>query len=945
MRRTILIILAFLPALVAVALFRSLDHGPKPRLGRLPADDQDGAALDEPLSGFSGTGTFYRRLAPIVLDGEQFQYPSTYYLLDSWRRAPSGDFEIDGLLVVRNEKPRSITELERDLLDVPNSLGAEDRRALLERERARFDSLEAGRALARGGRTVADCDGFELSEGVEALIPAAEAEGGRLRLSTNDARLDLGEGRLRTLQVPADFRAEHPDYLLQGQGLLARENEQEIRVLARPRFEALGLAPGERRTISASGPLVWRPDPLADGSLPDILDRVRLDFGEVEMRDDLELLLDDIRLQGKTATLRIGKRDGSMRGRLSGFVVEGQVVVESPRGRVAGDRARGLLAEDGSMTLVLEGRPGLVEWHDAAGSERKSFVARCQGPIELKAPPTSARESEPLLLNFDGEVALELPYQDETARLTGESLELKMIRVPLNEAGKEPSSAWRLGEGILRGRTSGQAREHSFSSPRLALQRHYDENGLQIDDLLVLDGPVVVERAGGLSRDDPELKSVIEARRRFELVLPASPFADGRATADGHVRLRENRGRVTERSLDCEHIEIVRGPETTAPGESRMVLKSLLARDSVAARDERGSSLAGELVTWDRVTRLGRVEGGPARAAFVDRLGRRQDLAATLLTFNSASGTVSGEGSVLANLHFPALRLADDREKTDDERVEGRPDLAWEIACGRFAARFSGNLPLSEAVAGAEPQSAELVEIDLETEVRVENPEQRVLADALHYDLRTAAGSARGQPVRVRAERQLDDGSRVEDWLEAEQLLIEPDWTLLRGKSRALLHVVAERQEAGRPTRYEDLKIDCQDDVLLKGNQLDFSGRTRLVRGVAAEGGLDVQADGVAVTFAPAPERSGGRGELRRVTGSGQVVISWRDLSGQGDTLTLDYVDRTVILAAKPGENCELRRGRGTAGRSEVVIYDMDSRKITQTRLRVEKSRTEKEKP
>ncbi len=945
MRRFLLIILAFVPAIAAVILFRSLDRDPKPAVPTAPeGGSQLRDTIEDALTGFSGTGTFYSRLSPIVLEGKQVSYPSTYYLLDEWRREEGGDFVIDGLLVVRNAKPRNLADLEGSLLEIDNSGGAAARRRRLEEARPNYDSLEAGRARASGGRTVADSDSYELEGGVEALVPTLGEPDTRLRIVSERAKIGLAEGRLQVLEIPTAFTADHPRYLLSGEGLRATESRSDVFITRAPLIEARGLPDGSRRRIEAKGGLRWRPDPLADGAAPDILDRVHLDFGEVDVEDEVLIVVDDIELRGRKAHLRIGDRKGGMRGKLSSFELEGEVVMDSPRGRVQGDRARGRIEADGSMALEVTGRRSTVLWRPTREAEQGLFEASCTGPIQVKMPSREMRESRPLALAFDGDVVLDLSGRDEPVHLEGENLVVELARVSVAREGADPVEAWRFVKAVLRGRAKGRARGYEVASPRIEIRRSHDTAGLHLDDRIAMEGPVHVERAGGLGRSDPELRSVIDARRRLELKIPARPGDDLELMADGHVRVRENRGRTTERSLDCEHVEVVQGPEQIAPGVERQVLKSLLARDSVLATDEKGSSLRGELVTWTRALREGRVEGRPARANFVDARGRRQDLAADVLEFNSAGGRVTGAGNVAAKLHFPALRLADEREKTDEELVEGRPPVPWDISCSSFSALFTGTLPLGDRPEGEERVPAELAEFDLQGDVKVENPEQRILADSLHYDLRRTAGTARGRPLRLRALRELGRGERVEDWLEADSAVIEPDWTLLQGKSRALLHVVAEKQEPGRPRRFEDLRIDSRDDVLLKRNELIFSGRTRMTRGVPAEGGLDLQADAVTATFAPAPNRKSGRGELQRVVGIGSVGLAWRDLEGEGELLTVDYVEKRVVLEAKPGGNCSMRRGRGYTARSEVVIYDMDSRKITQTRLRVEKRSTEGEK-
>ena len=936
MRRTILIFLAFLPAIAAWLFFRGWKAEDNKGIRRIDSAivSEKQKIKDEAFVGFTGKGTFYSPLRRKQVAGKDLEYPSAYYLLDEWRRDDKEIFHIKGLLVVQNREPQTLDDVD-NLLVIRNDEKAAGRRQRLEKARFQYNSVKATTAKVSGGPNVAESNRFELSEGIEAVIPSSTPTGKPSILKTASALILLTEGKLSTLSLPEEFQAISEHHEVSGKQLLTTKKSSKLVINEQPRIVLGGGQDTLERSLRGKGPLVWSPDALPDGRSSELMDRAGFEFGNLVIESDIVVTHEDMTLRGDLLEARIGDPNGIDRpGSLVSFEIKGNIELRSPKGRVVGDKARGSIGADGSATVVVEGETIALTWQKSVAGKNKteSFLrATSRGPLSLKIPATARRDEEDLVVRMRKEVVLSLGSKTSSrTEVQGENLEVVLSRIPTNRIDQpHDARAWQLTRAMMRGRVVGKSNDVDVLTPKLLIERIYGRNGLHEWDHITLEGPARVVPRGGLGRDIPgaELKTRVTAKRRIKIELPASPFAETRYLAEGHVQVRELGAQEPSRRIDAEHLFMVLAPKRDGLDLGRKVLVELDAKGSVNARDEKNSLVTADEIHIDRRNGRAHAYGLPAKLEYVDAQGRQQIMRAERFHLDSAGGRLHAERAVEADVFFAkaVLNQSEKDQRTQQKKnlqESKRPEVLWHLYCDTLVANFKGTLPLLE---GHTNEPVSLLDFDLQGSVRLENAEQILTGNRVAYDLRSRSGWAEGKPAKLVVNRN-EDGQKFRDWLEAPRVLLRPEWTLFEGSAKTLIHVRKSgvlKPSDPAPT-WEPVRVSCKKDVLVRSTEAFFSGRTHFERGIKTEGGLVLDADRVIARFSKTPGKATRPGALTKIEGFGNVALTWKDLHGEGDVLDFDYVEKKVVMNMETADGVCRMRAKGVEETGKSVAYDLD---------------------
>ncbi|MFT7618846.1 MAG: lipopolysaccharide export system protein LptA [Planctomycetota bacterium] len=932
MRRYLLIALMFVPIVAAWFLFQELNQESQKGIKRVEKANikASRASAAEALTGFEGKGTFYRHLARIAVGRQDKSYASAYYYLNQWRRDEADNFWIDGLLVVRNPRPRTPEDFD-GLLQISNAESSVRRRTLLEEARHKYNSLFATKAKASGGKNVTGSDHFFLSEGVDAVIPNKDKKVEPYRVTTRDAELKLADGDLDTLLMPGPFTINTPTHTITGIGMEGRGDNSRLLINKDPLITSVAETSGKKpsaETVKGNGPLIWQPDDIVQGEPRTILNRARFDFGYVEIFDDVEVKMDVITIRGDELSARIGNEDKvADPGRLVQLTVRGNVVVKTNRGDISGDEARVVFDNNGGAVIEVEGEEVSLNWAELAlakdGKKKKTLNARATGHLHVRVPNKSERAAKSLEITMDDNVKLHVTDKTNPIDIEGENLVVNFKYLTLEGADPtEDSTAWRLESATMRGHVEGEVKTLNFKSTKLTIDRRYEANGILNSDLLTLEGPAEITRPGGIGRESnsPDLKTTLNAKRRITYILPASPFAVSTAVAEGQVTALESGAKDKNRKLSADWLEIVL-PSSESKSQTA---NSIEAKGSVEVTDEKGSNVLADRVWMDTVKGYAEAEGAPARITFVNKNNQKQLLRAPRILLYSDQSKLEALGGFDGRLYFPTVVLnSDKKEKKDKDPV----DREWEISGKDMWAVFGGHMPLSTKEK-TDTDPIRLLEANLTGRVRVQNPDQILTGNNLNYDFRSKSGTMIGEPARLVSLREIE-GVLLKDWIEAPKVLTQPEWTLFEGLSKARLNIKRQSKSKRDQSTWETLRVDCSKDILIRRDSATFNGRCLLERGVVATGGLRLEADHAIATFSKNEPGSSRPQQLEKIEASGDVSIARDKLRGSGEFLDFDYVENKAIMTGD-GKPCRMwMDSRGLQVEGQSVGYDLTEKTIT----------------
>ncbi len=919
----------FIPIVAAWVLFQGLDQKATKAIRRVEKANirTSRATAADSLTGFEGKGTFYRHLARIEFDRKEYRYTRAYYYLDHWRRDETDIFWIDKLLVVLNPKPHSLAEFT-GLLKISNAEASATRRRRLEEARRNHNSLTAGKAKASGGKNVADSNKFDLTKGVEAIIPNKDLKLEPYVINSTDARLGLDDGELVSLEMPNSFSIKTPTYMITGIGMEGRANESQLVIKKNPRIanhETAKTKPLPGRVLRGRGPLIWLPDDVVPGEVRAVLSRARFDFGHLKIFGDVRIELPDITISADELKARVGHEDGkSDAGKLNNFKLKGSVVVTTPRGVIRGDEGRVTLDRDGGAIIWVEGKVVDVKWqslvHSSSEESKQTLHARSLGRLRVKVPRQEDRRTQPLEIDMVDTVVVDIKDVKNPLHLKGESLLVSLSHVELPSAEESESKfAWRLRQAVMRGHVEGDGRDFQIKTTKLTVNREYEEGGALKTATLNLDGPAELQRSGGLGRNisNKNIRTTLKAKRRITYWMPASPFAEASARAEGHVEAFETGAPDKNRTLGAEWLHIVLMP---ADGNKDRT-KTLEAKGSVDCLDEKGSHIVADRVWIDREAGFALVEGEPARLTFVDKKNQKQKLRAPRIELHANGSKLIATGGFDGALTLRGAVLSSDH-------IEGKETAKakslWTVSGTRMWAIFGGRLPLStKPDTNSEP--IRLLDIDMSDHVRIESTEQIMTGEHIHYDFRTEIGSTRGNPARLVSFRTID-GVRLKDWIESEKILTQPAWTLFEGRSVAHLNIKREKASRRDPSNWEILRVECTDEIIIRKDLAIFSGACILERGVVAIGGLRLESDKIIARFAPSLGKTPRPQELEKIEAIGHVQLARESLRGQGEFLDFDYGTKKAVLTARDKPSRMWTDGFQIEG--AVVEYDLNKKQM-----------------
>ncbi len=919
----------FIPAVAAWFLFQGLKQETTKGIKRIESQSikTSKARAAESLTGFEGKGTFYRHLARVKLGLKDLSYTSAFYYLNQWHRDETDTFHIDGLLVVQNPKPRSLADLD-GLLKISNAEPSKKRQLRLRNARLKYNSLTAVKARASGGKSVTSADHFILEDGVEAIIPNKDTALPPYRVKTTDAELHLSEGNLQSLSMPKPFLIETPTHEIRGEGMEGLAESSRLVIAKDPLIQKMPSEESKQggyqeETLSGDGPLSWAPDDVVEGEPRAILNRTKFDFGRLELANNVKIETTDIEVTGDLLSARVGDEDGvSNPGRINQLKVEGHVRVKTPNGDIRGDVARIRMMPDGAATIWVEGERVVLNWakvSEAPSKKQQNLHAQSAGPLSIKIPETAERSRKPLEITMSDDVDLNITDHSGTLTLHGEYLVVDLSHLNLVDENRKSQEAWRLSKAVLRGHVSGSGPDMDIETAKLTVTRNYEKSGALKDELMIMEGPAKLTRPGGLGRypQHTTITTTIAANRKITYFLPASPFIKAKATASGHVVAKENNTADKPRRIMSEWIEIVMAPREGKKG----AIETLEAKDSVDFSDENRSRLTGDRLWLDRPVAYAELEGAPALLEFYNHEQKRQFLRAPKIELHTSGSKLVADGGFDGQLRF---RTAATTGKSNNGQQEPKD---WTVNGDKMWAVFSGDMPLSPEP-NRKKTPIRLAEVDLTGSVRIENPDQILTGENLHYDFRSQEGVMVGEPARLVSVR-LVNGVRLRDWIEAPRVVTQPNATLFEGHSKARLNIKRQKLSRRDLSSWEFLFVSCTETILVRKAMAIFDGHCILERGIVAKGGLRLEADHLVARFAPGQQSKKAPQRLEKIEASGHVQLARNKLRGQGDYLDFDYEAKKVTMNGKKAPCRMWTEGGGTTFSGQTVVRDLEAQTTT----------------
>ena len=546
------------------------------------------------------------------------------------------------------------------------------------------------------------------------------------------------------------------------------------------------------------------------------------------------------------------------------------------------------------------------------------LVASCDGVLIIGPPPD---DSPGHLISLNEAAHLEITRgSGETLVFDGDALSVRVAPIASNRADATAGMVRNevVGATII-GNVRGQGANESVAARRLQLDRVYDEPGRLLYDELVLDGPATIDLAlrdpAGTAREQRH----VEATHKIRYRRPASPFDEGVLVAESEAIMRRARSDGSFEELRGARIEARLGAEDAA---GRRPLVRLDLKGLASARDERGSSLVGDEISWDRVAGVATLVGEPAKATWFDRRDDEQTLQALRIRLQLEDHRLHAEGRVESRVRFPALILNGARKRAiraAERDLEAPPeDLDWKVHCEALDLRFRDRVPLIEAQTKKGPWISTLQEIHLEGAVSVRNDDQSIDAQTLHYDFGMGGGWAEGTPLIIRT-RAGELGSSLEDRFEGPKVVVRREWTLFEQRSECLIHIAPEH---GPADRREPLFVRCEGDVLVREATIRFDGPCTVERGPRNAPHTTLSANRAVAQLTGSGHGRGGFGtRLSKLEGQGNVDFRWREVTGQGDVFELDYPGKRILLRTESGRCKMSHRGRSMS--MPRLLFDM----------------------
>ncbi|MEE9394195.1 MAG: hypothetical protein V3W41_16980 [Planctomycetota bacterium] len=965
MRRGILIALVLLPSVLAYWLYQNWKH--ESRAALRPSEGTSATTLGGQLSPFQGTAgreTFFIRREKVSPEPDAAEYPAWYYHLGEWERIEDEVIVAERVFALQNLPPKqnpSPNSEPVEMLLLNNDDSLQERLARLKGAAKTHTSLSAGHARFSGGATIDKANQIDFGRGVKLNVVTRKAGRG-FTLSTEALGIQLDAGEVVELRLDMPFDFNHPSYRLRGSGLrlkkgLTRYHIKKLDSLQFNRYSKTEVASKKLR-IESQGELIFEPSArqLEDMKVATgLLQSLRLDEGRFRVSGGAVLVFDSFHLKAQTLSGEVvAQRDADGRVRARRFrklVAEGDVVVTSPDGEIRGGKAiisldeqrlQVILVEDGPVTVRLGAdfaQPG--KKLGPATGRPKVLTSRSEGFVEIVVNRDPAGTLLGYRVTLHEKVTLDLDEGTAASiHAVGEHLVADIEMGPTNRVGAAADDqVARFQSAILEGDVRGKAKDLTFVGKTLDIVRHYNSDGLELDDVATLSGPAELrfELPADPKKNREAGDAALTASESIVLVRSASPFSPSRADAKGSTQFLVKRPGDDDLLLKGDQITLLVFADAEQRRKSGRHFEGLRVLGSADVSRGKNLRVLAESVVATVGGAVLDIEGATALAKvdYLDPQGRQQHIQAYSIRVDEERGKVTAKGDVTARVFMKGLVLTG-QEKAEVKRaasaMDEPPDLAvpWDLRCRELEGTFGGGIGLSDSKA---KRTLTLRDLRGKGSFELRNPNQSVTAREFFYDFVSGSGHAFGSPARISARRELAafggaPSRGLQDELEAETIRIHPDWSLLEGNCRAIYWVESTNRELGSSIKsglgYEKLEVRCVREILLKSELAYFSGATVLERGDVTRGGMKIEAQRVVARLLPASQRGNRLVRIGHLEAYDRVRLRWRDLSGKGDLMDLDVPGRKLYLRAKDGGgNCRMTL-KGHTMNNRALVYDMD---------------------
>ncbi len=925
MRRFLLIVLIFSPALLAAWFFsQSLSH-PTPEIETIDPPSRKGSSnpLDmAPLAGESGKDTFFLERAETRIEGRNRVYPRIYYHIRSWRREEGLRYAAKELLAVINPRPVTLEDLE-SLLVLDNDASPGALRQLLEKAGPGTSVIRAPKATILGGNGIDSVQELELDGGFSVDVGRRKDLPPTLRLEGDQAKATFDGNELDALVIPKRFEAHGESLDLSGQGLVARRDEGSLLIRRQPRIEMRDSRDGRiTLEVTAAGAMRYVPEERSQPT--DLLQSLRLSDGILHIEDDVRVRFREFELKGDSldATL-VTNAEG--RTRLTRGAVHGHVVLSARGGTIRGEQAVVDVDADGAFVIHFTGNPVDVSWNSATGDGRlpSGLTASCTGPLVIHGP---AEDPPPLTvaltIRLEDDVAISLARRrGRPLTVTGESMTLSFGPVPSNRAAP-PKERFRyeLLGGVLDGDVQGRDSAGRFDCPRLELERRINGDGLLQTEIVRLRGPAAIRWKD--PKTGPTTTLSLEAARVLRLEYPASPFVAVSLRAEGEAIFRRLLG---DRSAFQIMAGVLEASLTEAKEDGTRELRQVEAKRTFLANDDRGSTLRGDSIVWRHDEEDFFVQGAPAQVHWVDALERPQSLEAPRIRLALKQGSLVAESPAHARLRLPSIVPSASRRRAirEAERELTTPprDVTWVVDCRSLDVSFTDVSPFAATTpTDSRPQ---LKECTLSGSVRVACEDQDLEGENLIWDERLRTARLEGAPLQMRCHVEGGENG-VTDVYTSRIVTVHEQFSVFEGGTEALIHVT----KPGAKTDREPLFFRCRGPITVRSAVAILDGPTLIERGPRSAPRVRVESGSGVVRFETEDAGLGGFGRrIASLIAEKGVKFKWNDLDGEGESMELSEKRRRIWLEGKPPRRCRMRL-RGNTMNAPRLVYDMDKNRI-----------------